>query len=87
MLKLDLILRYELDRLLSRGKNKKVTGLMKNEIKWKSHNKICWINSKNLIDDGREDKKAKGPKKWIITRKLKFEKCKNCLKCLEKEFS
>ena len=41
MLKLDLILRYELDRLLSRGKNKKVTGLMKNEIKWKSHNKIC----------------------------------------------
>ena len=72
---------------MSRGKNKKVIALIKNEIKWKSYGKISWIKSKNLIDDGREDKKAKGAKKWIITRKLKFEKYKNCLKCLEKKFS
>ena len=32
MLKLDLIVRYELDRQLPKGKNKKVTGLMKDEL-------------------------------------------------------
>ena len=46
-----------------------------------------------LIDDGSEDKKAKGTKKCVIKRKLKFENYKNCLEatqldnnvnCLEK---
>ena len=32
-----------------------------------------------LIDDGREDKKAKGTKKCVINRKIKFENCKSCL--------
>ena len=32
-----------------------------------------------LIDDGIEDKKAKGTKKYVIKRKLKFENYKNCL--------
>ena len=32
-----------------------------------------------LIEDGSEDKKAKGTKKCIIKRKLKFEDYKNCL--------
>ena len=32
-----------------------------------------------LIDDGSEDKKAKGTKKCVIKRKLKFEDYKNCL--------
>ena len=32
MLKLDLIVRYEFDRPLPKGKNKKVTGLMKDEL-------------------------------------------------------
>ena len=32
-----------------------------------------------LIDDGSEDKKAKGTKKYVIKRKLKFENYKNCL--------
>ena len=46
-----------------------------------------------LIDDDSEDKKAKGTKKCVIKRKLKFENYKNCLEatqldnnvnCLEK---
>ena len=32
-----------------------------------------------VVDDGREDKKAKGRKKCAIDRKLKFENYKNCL--------
>ena len=32
-----------------------------------------------LIDDGSEDKKAKGTKKCVIKRKLKFENYRNCL--------
>ena len=36
---------YELDRLLSKEKKKKVIALMKDD---KNHDKICWIKSKNL---------------------------------------
>ena len=36
------------------------------------------------IDDGSEDK-AKGTKKCIIKRKLKFENYKNCLKATQLE--
>ena len=32
-----------------------------------------------LIDDGTEDKKAKGTKKCVIKRKLEFENYNNCL--------
>ena len=32
-----------------------------------------------LIDDGSEDRKAKGTKKCVIKWKLKFENYKNCL--------
>ena len=32
-----------------------------------------------LIDDGSENKKAKGTKKCVIKIKLKFENYKNCL--------
>ena len=32
-----------------------------------------------LIDDGSEDKRAKGTQKCVIKRKLKFEDYKNCL--------
>ena len=30
------------------------------------------------MDDGREDKKAKGTKKYVIKGKLKLENYKNC---------
>ena len=59
--------------------------------------KIVWLRAKTysyLIDDGSEDKKAKGTKKCVIKRKIIFENYKNCLeatqldhkiKCLEKK--
>ena len=38
-----------------------------------------------LIDDRSEDKKAKGTKKCVIKRKLKFENYKNCLEATQLE--
>ena len=38
-----------------------------------------------LIDNGSEDKKAKGTKKCFMKRKLKFEKYKNCLEVIHIE--
>ena len=38
-----------------------------------------------LTDDGSEDKKAKGTKKHIIKRKIKFENYKNCLEVTQLE--
>ena len=32
-----------------------------------------------LIDDGSEDKNAKGTTKWVIEKNLKFKNYKNCL--------
>ena len=39
---------YELNRPLPKGKNKKIIGVMKDELGKKKHERICWINSKNL---------------------------------------
>ena len=36
-----------------------------------------------LIDGGSEDKKAKGTKKCVIKRKLKFENYKNSLEAIQ----
>ena len=38
-----------------------------------------------LIDGGSEDKKAKGKKKCVMKRKLKFENYKNCLEATQLE--
>ena len=38
-----------------------------------------------LIDDGSEDKKAKGRKECVIKKKLEFENYKNCLKAYQLE--
>ena len=57
---------YELDRLLPKGKNKKVIGLMKDELGGKFMKKFVGLRAKTysyLIDDGSEGKKAKGTKK------------------------
>ena len=55
---------------------------MKGELVWKIMTKFAWLRAKAysyLIDNGSEGKKAKGRKKCVVKRKLKFENCKNCL--------
>ena len=73
---------YKSDRPLSKGKNKKVIGLMKDELGEKFLTKSVDLIAKTsscLTDDGSEDKKPKSIKKCVIKRKLKFENYKNCI--------
>ena len=73
---------YEVNRPLPTGKNKKVIGLMKDELGGKIITKFVTLRPKiysYLTDDGKEDKKAKGTKKCIIKRMIKFNDYKNCL--------
>ena len=54
---------YELDRPLPKGKNKKVIGLMKDELGRKIVTKFVGLRVKinsSFIDYGSENKKAKG---------------------------
>ena len=65
---------YEVDRPLPTGKNKKVIGLMKDELGGKIVTEFAALRPKTysyLTDDCEEDKKAKGTKKCVIERKLK----------------
>ena len=73
---------YEVNRPLPAGKNKKVIGLMKDELGGKIITEFVTLRSKTysyLTDDCEEDKKAKGTKKCIIKRRLKFNDYKDCL--------
>ena len=73
---------YEVNRPLPTGKNKKVIGLMKDELGGKIITEFVTLRPKTysyLTDDGKEDKKAKGTKKCVIKRMIKFDDYKNCL--------
>ena len=73
---------YEVNRPLSMRKNKKIIGLMKDELGGKIITKFVTLRSKTysyLTDDGKEDKKAKGTKKCIIKKMIKFNDYKKCL--------
>ena len=73
---------YEVDRPLPTGKNKKVIGLMKDELGDKIITEFVAFRPKTysyLTDDYKEDKKAKGTKKCVIKRMIKFSEYKNCL--------
>ena len=79
---------YEFERLLPKGKNKKVIEFMKGELGGKIMTKFVGLTAKDysyLIEDGSEDKKVKGTKKCVIKRKLKFENIKNCLQVTQLE--
>ena len=73
---------YEVNRPLPTGKNKKVIGLMKDELGGKTITEFVTLRPKTysyLTEDGKEDKKAKGTKKCIIKRMIKFDDYKNYL--------
>ena len=73
---------YECNRPLPTGKNKKVIGLMKDELGGKIITEFVTLRPKTfsyLTDDGKEDKKAKGTKKCVIKRMIKFDDYKKCL--------
>ena len=61
---------------------KEVIGLMKDELGGKIITGFATLRPKSysyLIDDGKEDKKAKGTRKCVIKRMIKFNDYKNCL--------
>ena len=75
---------YEVNRNrpLPMGKNKKAIGLMKDELGGKIIMEFVTLRPKTysyLINDCKEDKKAKGTKKCVIKRMIKFNDYKNCL--------
>ena len=73
---------YEVNRPLPTGKNKKVIGLMKDESGGKIITEFVTLRPKTysyLTDDCKKDRKAKGTKKCLIKRMIKFNDYKNCL--------
>ena len=68
---------YEVNRPLPTGKNK-----MKDELGGKIITKFVTLRPKTysfLTDDGKEDKNAKGTKKCVINKMIKFNDYKKCL--------
>ena len=73
---------YEVNRPLPMGNNKKVISLMKDELGGKIITEFVTLRPKTysyLTDDGKEDKKAKGTKKCVIKKMIKFNDYKKCL--------
>ena len=71
---------YEVNRPLPMGKNKKIIGLMKDELGGKIITQFVTVRPKTysfLTDYGKEDKKA--TKKCAIKKMIKFNDYKKCL--------
>ena len=61
---------------------KKIIGLIKDELGGKVITKFVTLRPKTysfFTDDGKENKKAKGTKKCVIKKKIKFNYYKKCL--------
>ena len=70
------------ERPLPKGKNKKVIGLLKDELGEKIMKEFYALRAKtyaHLMDDESDHKRAKGTKKCIIKRDLMFENYKDSL--------
>ena len=73
---------YEVNRPLLTGKNKKIIGLMKDELGGKIITEFVTLRPKTysfLTDHGKENKNPKGTKKCIMKKKIKFNDYKKCL--------
>ena len=73
---------YGVNRPLPTGKNKKVIGLMKDELGGGIITELVALRPKiysYLTDDCKEDKKATGTKNCVVKRMIKFNDYKNCL--------
>ena len=73
---------YTYDRPLPTGVNKKVTGLMKDELGGDIITEFVALRPKTysyITNDFIEMKKAKGTKKCVIKKMLRFEDYKKCL--------
>ena len=73
---------YEVNRPLPMGRNKKVIGLMKDELGGKIITEFIALRPKTysyLTDNGKEDKKAKGTKNCVIKKMINFNDYKKCL--------
>ena len=73
---------YEVNRPLPTEKNKKIIGLMKDELGGKIITEFVTLRPKTyafLTDDGKEYKKVKGTKKCVIKKIIKFNDYKKCL--------
>ena len=73
---------YEVNRPLPTGKNKKVIGLRKDGLGGKITTEFVTLRPKTysyLTNDGKEEKRAKGTKKCVTKRMIKFGDYKNCL--------
>ena len=73
---------YEGKRPLLLGKNKKVIGLMKDELGGEIITEFIALRPKTysyLTDNDKIDKKAKGTNKCVIKKMIKFDDYKKCL--------
>ena len=73
---------YDVDRPLPKGKNKKVIGLMKDELSGGIITEFVALSPKTysyMTDEFIEMKKTKGTKKCVIKKMLQFEDYKKCL--------
>ena len=73
---------YEVNRPLPTRENKKVIGLMKDELRGELITEFVTLRPKTysyLTDNNKEDKKAKGTKKCVIKKMIKFNDYKKCL--------
>ena len=73
---------YGFDRPLPKGKNKKVIGLMKDELGGGIITEFVVLRPKTysyMINEFIEMKKVKGTKKCVIKKMFKFEDYKKCL--------
>ena len=73
---------------MAKEKNEKRIGLIKDELGGQIMKEFVGLKANAnsyLKDNNTVDEKAKGTKKWVVKRKLKFQDYKNCLEAAQIE--